>query len=480
MLIGGFMNYGNLVLNEDSENPLYLQLADRLRLAIIRGNVIDGERLPSIRRLSNALQVNPSTVVAAYRILEQEGWVRSRPGSGVYAKHKKSLADTGLDESGIKAGLSYHHTTDGTYIDLAAGTPSPDLFPVAQFKEILHEVLDRDAGWAFEYQSSAGWQPFRETLSEYAKDVLHISSDPQSVWVVSGAQQGIDLTAKSLLHNGDRVILEAPTYRGALGAFWSRGADTIALELHPHGMDMTILEERLAQTKPRLLYIQSRFQTPTTYSWGKEELFRLLELADRYDFYILEDDLLSDLYFDEPPEPLNLKSVDRYNRVIYVRGFSKVLLPGLRLGLLIIPPTLQTLFEQAKQSTDIATDGFLQRAVDLYLKGNHHKTRMDELRRLYGHLYECMIKAAEAYLMPLGCNLHPCNGGLHLWVSLPEGIKGADLYARALEKGVRIMPGEAFQDSYHIRLSFACVKENEIEEAINNLASSITRILPSD
>jgi DNA-binding transcriptional MocR family regulator len=474
------MHYGNLVLNEDSENPLYLQLADRLRQAIIRRDVMSGERLPSIRRLSQALQVNPATVVAAYRILEQEGWVQTRPGSGVYARQKHSLADIGFGETDVKAGLSYHHDTDGTYIDLAAGTPSPDLFPVAQFKEILHEVLDRDAGWAFEYQSSAGWEPFRQTLSEYAQEILHISADPQAIWVVSGAQQGIDLTAKALLHNGDRVILESPTYRGALGAFWSRGADTIALELHQHGMDMSVLEERLAQTRPRLLYIQSRFQTPTTYSWEKEELSRLLELAEQYDVYILEDDLLSDLYFDEPPDPLNLKSVDRYNRVIYVRGFSKVLLPGLRLGLLIIPPTLQSRYEQAKQSTDIATDGFLQRAVDLYLKRGHHKTRMDELRQRYGQLYGRMFKAVETYVKPLGCNLHPCNGGLHLWVSLPEGIKSADLYTNALAAGVKIMPGEAFQDPSHIRLSFACVKENEIEEAINNLALSLRRILPGD
>lgn len=471
------MNFGNLVLHESNENPLYLQLADRLRYAIIRGEVIDGERLPSIRRLSYSLKVNPATVVSAYRILEQEGWVRSRPGSGVYARNKKSFTHSSFNEADITGSLTYYHTEDNPYIDLAAGTPSPNLFPVAQFKKHLNEVLDRDAGWAFDYQNSAGWEPFRHTLSEYVKDMLQISADPSSMWVISGAQQGIDLSAKALLHPGDRVILEAPTYRGALGAFWSRGADTIAVELHQYGMDMDILEERLAETRPRLLYIQSRFQTPTSYSWGKDQLYRLLELAEKYDLYILEDDLLSDLYFDTPPEPLNLKSIDRSNRVIYVRGFSKVLLPGLRLGLLIIPKALQSLFEQAKQSSDIATDGFLQRAVDLYLKRNHHKTRMEELRQHYGYCYGSMIKAVTQHLGPLGCNLYPCNGGLHLWISLPGGVKSADLYTKALKGGVKIMPGEVFQDTSHIRLSFACIEADQIEEGISKLALSLKSIL---
>jgi DNA-binding transcriptional MocR family regulator len=216
--------------------------------------------------------------------------------------------------------------------------------------------------------------------------------------------------------------------------------------------------------------MQSRFQTPTTYSWGKVELYRLLELAERYDFYILEDDLLSDLYFDAVPDPLNIKSVDQQNRVIYVRGFSKVLLPGLRLGMLIIPPKLQGLYEQAKQSSDIATDGFLQRAVDLYLQRDYHKNRMEELRRQYQLLYFQTVRAVEQYLEPLGCSFYRCNGGLHLWLGLPRGVKSAELYTKALERGLRIMPGEAFNDPSHIRLSFACIEPDNIEAAINKLA----------
>jgi DNA-binding transcriptional MocR family regulator len=471
------MKYENLMLNENNENPLYLQVADRLRHAIIRGEVIDGERLPSIRRLSHALKVNPATIVAAYRILEQEGWIRSRPGSGVYVRHKKNFADLSLSETAIRSSLNYQHVTDGSCLDLAAGTPSPALFPVAEFKTILNKVLERDAGWAFEYQHSAGWEPFRHTLSKYAEEILHISADPSAIWVVSGAQQGIDLTAKALLHPGDRVILEAPTYRGALGAFWSRGADTIALTIHQTGMDMELLEKWIEETSPRFIYIQSRFQTPTTYSWGRDELYRLLELANIYDVYILEDDLLSDLYFDTPPAPLNLKSIDQHNRVIYVRGFSKLLLPGLRLGLLIVPPALQNVYEQAKQSSDIATDSFMQRAVDLYLSEEHHKKRMDDLRRRYNSLYTQMFSAVSLYLLPLGCAVHPCNGGLHLWLSLPEGVKSADVYIKALEAGLRIMPGEAFQDPSHIRLSFACIEIDKIDEAVSRLAQSLREIL---
>ncbi|WP_304221326.1 PLP-dependent aminotransferase family protein [Gracilinema caldarium] len=457
------MNYGALVFDANSETPLYLQLADRLRQAIHRGDVIDGERLPSIRRLSRALQVNPATAVAAYRILEQEGWVRSRPGSGVYAQRKRSPIEAEYTEP-------LFHAKEGPLIDLAAGTPSPDMFPVEQFKEIVLEVIERDAGWAFEYQNIAGWEPFRKTLSRYAAETLQIQADPSTIWVVSGAQQGIDLTAKALLHPGDRVIVEQPTYRGALGAFWSRAADTISLEIHEEGMDMEVLEQRLIHTRPRLLYIQSRFQTPTTYSWSAERLHRLLELADQYDFYILEDDLLSDLYFHQPPQPITLKSIDKNNRVLYVRGFSKVLFPGLRLGLLIIPPALQSLYEQAKRSSDIATDGFMQRTVDLYLQRNYHKSRMEELRVHFRDLHNIMYQAVQTHLEPLGCTAHFCDGGLHLWVRLPPEFKSTALYYKALEQGIRITSGEAFHDESHIRLSYVCIEPRSIDESIYRLS----------
>lgn len=470
------MNFAHLVLNEDSENPLYLQLADKLRQIINMGDVTDGERLPSIRRISHTMQVNPATVVAAYRILEQEGWVRSRPGSGVYACRKPQQAGTDLSESMLWANLSYHHVNEQNYIDMAAGTPSPDMFPVVPFKSILNEVLDRDAGWAFEYQKIAGWEPFRKTLSTYAEEILQISVDPSHIWAVSGAQQGIDLTAKALLHPGDRVIVEAPTYRGALAAFWSRGADTIALKLGEDGMDMLELEKRIRQTSPRLLYIQSRFQTPTTFSWGQTKLQTLLDLAGRYNFYILEDDLLSDLYFFSKPEPLNLKSIDHTDRVLYIRGFSKVLLPGLRLGMLIIPDSLQPLYEQAKQSTDIATDGFLQRAVDLYLQQEHHKSRMDELRMYYGTLYSQILQESKQHLEPLGSSIHACQGGLHLWVRLPSGISSSQLFTEALREGLRFMPGEAFNDKEHIRISFACLSSDKASEGISRLAALLSKL----
>ncbi len=464
------MNYGSLVLDPNSETPLYLQLADRLRQGIHQGDVIEGERLPSIRRLSRDLKVNPATAVAAYRILEQEGWVRSRPGSGVYAKRKLSRIVAEYSEPIFRTEDPYGHTKDGPLIDLAAGTPSPDLFPVEQFKEIVLEVIDRDAGWAFEYQNIAGWEPFRQTLSRYVAEMLQIQADPSTIWVVSGAQQGIDLTAKALLHPGDRVIVERPTYRGALGAFWSRGADTISLEMDQGGMNIEALEQRLITTRPRLLYIQSRFQTPTTYSWSADRLYRLLELADQYDFYILEDDLLSDLYFHSPPEPITLKSIDANNRVLYVRGFSKVLFPGLRLGLLIIPPALQFLYEQAKRNSDIATDGFMQRTVNLYLQRNYHKSRMEELRSQFQVLHSIMYEAVQKHLVPLGYTTHFCDGGLHLWIRLPPQINSIELYYKALEQGIKITSGAAFHDESHIRLSYACVAPALIDESIETLA----------
>ncbi|MFQ3546880.1 MAG: PLP-dependent aminotransferase family protein [Termitinemataceae bacterium] len=452
----------------DTENPLYLQLADQLRLAISRGDVADGERLPSIRQLSTRLNINPATVVAAYRILEQEGFVRSRPGSGIYACRSNF-------EDHVLENLSPFPRSilPNTAFDLAAPTPSPDQFPVQQFKGICNEILDRDGGWAFEYQPSAGWLPFRDTLRAYARETLCIESNAELIWIVSGAQQGIDITAKALLHPGDRVLVEEPTYRGALAAFWSRGADTIPVPLTRKGMDMDILEKRITTHRPVLIYIQSRFQNPSTISWSREHMETLLKWADTYEFYILEDDLLSDLYFYQKPDPLTMKSLDTRDRVIYVRGFSKVLLPGLRLGMLVVPPQLQQSFELAKLSTDIYTDGFLQRAVDLYMRRNLHIDRMDELRQAYRSIYDSFVSAVRTHLEPLGCSFLAPQGGLHLWITLPENTDWLKLQHRAQEQKLMIPPLDVLQSTKYLRLSFACIQQEMIQNSIQALAECL-------
>ncbi|GAB1483421.1 PLP-dependent aminotransferase family protein [Treponema sp.] len=472
------MRIDTIVLETDTENPLYLKLAEALKRAILSGNAEAGERLPSVRRLSDAVGVNPATVVAAYRILEKEGYVLARAGSGIYVRGK-SQGDAEKAEAEALAELNSEHIllAPGT-IDMAALAPSPDLFPVDAFKILVNEVLERDGGYAFGYQESSGWPPLRHALAQYLQRSQNIIVDGSDLSVISGAQQGIDLCAKALLSPQDVVVVEAPTYRGALAVFWSRGAETIGLPLEAEGLDLDALENICKKKAPRLVYVIPRYQNPTTISWRNSRMQGLLDLASRYDFRILEDDLLSDLYYGERREPSCLKAMDTEDRVIYIRSFSKVLMPGLRLGVLVPPRSLRFRFEAAKRASDIATDGLVQRTLELYLSRGYHNSRLDFLRSHYGAIYAQTLNACQKYLLPLGVSFDAPEGGLNLWVRLPEPIRGSALRAAALERGVALVNEAVYgQDPQakdeHVRISFASLSASDAEQGIRLIAEAL-------
>lgn len=499
------MRIDTIRIDHDTESPLYLKLADALRRAIRSGEARVGERLPSVRRLSDAAGVNPATAVAAYRILEREGWVAARAGSGVYVRDDGSggTADAGrgeepgrgrsreAGEAADLADLAAGRVLVGEgVLDLAAGAPSPALFPAAEFKSLVNEVLDRDGGWAFGYQESAGWAPFRGALAEYLFSAHGVRAELDDIRVVSGAQQGIDLAAKALLGPRDAAVVEEPTYRGALAVFWSRGAETLGVRVDRDGMDLDALERVLRERSPRLVYAIPRYQNPTTISWSEDRMRGLLSLARKYDFYVLEDDLLSDLSYGLRREPTCVKAIDAEDRVIYVRSFSKVLMPGLRLGVLVTPRRLRDRFEAAKRATDIATDGLVQRALELYLRRGLHADRLAFLRRHYGAVYAAATDAADRLLPPLGASFDRPDGGLHLWVRL-AGVTGTALRAAALARGAALVPeavygsgeserrGEGVADA-HVRLSFASLTAEDAARGIGIVAAALADLRSAD
>jgi len=503
------MRIDTIKLENDTESPLYLKLADALRRAILSGEAAKGERLPSIRRLSDSVNVNPATAVAAYRILEREGWVLAKAGSGVYVAGIPDVQPEGTPfPRGTHSSRNGGPSLDGSLLDLsqgrvvlspsildmAAGTPSPALFPVPQFKSLMDEVLDRDGGWAFGYQESAGWLPFRKALADYACSALGIKAGADDIRVVSGAQQGIDLAAKALLKTGDTALVEAPTYRGALAVFWSRGADTVPIPTHTDGMatatvdvkagtmNIGALEKLLRERRPRLAYVIPRYQNPTTTCWREADMRALLDLAEQHNFYVLEDDLLSDLHYGTKQKPSCLKAMDQNDRVIYVRSFSKVLMPGLRLGMLVVPRALRERFEAAKRATDISTDGFIQRAVELYMRRGLHVERLEFLKTHYAKVYAAAVEEIRERLEPLGVSWIPPGGGLHVWLRLPASVTGTALHGLALTRGAAVVPSSVYgedsgrQDS-HIRVSFASLSAGEVRRGIRILEEALKELL---
>lgn len=463
------MNFVPIQLNHTSNEPLYLQLFNQIKQAILEDRLALSTRLPAIRTLAKQLEVNNITVINAYKQLEASGYVTSKKGSGFYVTKPNTpeISLMTLPPSKMQKDC----------INFSSASPHPSIFPTDSFKACLNEVIDRDKGFAFGYQETNGFMPLREVLTEYLNKTHHIHTSPDNIQIVSGAQQGIDIIAKSCLNAGDYVVTETPTYNGATDAFKSRSARIVPVELTPFGIDLIEFEKKVNICKPKLVYVMTKFQNPTTLCYTPHTLKQLLLLAEKYDFYLVEDDSTSELSYKEMA-PYSLKSLDTADRVIYIKSFSKLLMPGLRIGFLVIPSNLLDRFTKTKQMTDIASAGLIHRSLDLFFRTNKWEEHLGYMKAIYSGKYELMLSQLER-LMPYGITFNKPDGGLCFWLKLPKGISAYKLYECCLKNGLLILPGTLFypamhkQRDNHIRLSFAPCDAKEIVEGINILESSI-------
>ena len=295
-------------------------------------------------------------------------------------------------------------------INFSSASPHPAIFPTDSFKYCLDQVIDRDKGFAFGYQEANGFMPLREVLAEYLEKTHRIHTSPSHIQIVSGAQQGIDIIAKSCLNAGDYVVTETPTYNGATDAFKSRSSRIVTVELTPFGIDLIEFEKKVNVCKPKLVYVMTKFQNPTTLCYAPHTLKQLLILAEKYNFYLVEDDSTSELSYTDRA-PYSLKAFDTQDRVIYIKSFSKLLMPGLRIGFLVIPDALLDRFTKTKQMTDIASSGLIHRSLDLFFRTHKWEEHLSYMKAIYSGKYELMLSQLES-LKALGVTFNIPNGGL--------------------------------------------------------------------
>lgn len=445
----------------------YKQLQEHIKNLIISGVLPHHFKLPSIRKLAAFLGVNSVTVVNCYKNLEQEGYAYTIQGAGTYV-----IADNTLD--GSKEDISTEDKNINIRYDLASASPSPLYFPVAAFKGLLNEVLERDGGFAFNYQESEGYLPLRQSLRELLT-AYKINVPHQYIHVISGGQQGLDMISKTLLQEGDFVFTEEPCYPGAKASFSSRGAKIVGVPIRERGIDLIFLENKLKFHRPKFIYVMPDFQSPTGYLYDLNHRRKLLEIAQKYSVPIVEDDHFADLSYLTTKLP-SLKALDTRDNVIYIKSFSKVFMPGLRLALLIAPPLFNEPLQEAKQFSDISTSGFLQRAFDLYLRKGMWENHVNKMKLVYQRKNQAMLKALEKNF-PTSISFTKPKGGLSIWVQLPPSLDASELKELSLKEGISILEGKDFflePKTNYFRLSFTALKENEIEEAIL-LLSKITK-----
>lgn len=479
-----FLNFVSIQLERGSKISLYVQLYDALRELIVNGRLSHGYLLPPVRKLASYLQVNPGTVVSSYKLLEQNGYIFSRSGSGSYVA--EISGDSEGESQPPASETEFEAVVPQTVVpehclDFATVMPPPDLLPIDDFKSVLIEVLDRDQGNAFSYQDSQGFLPLRQSIARYLKD-QGVKAQADNVQIISGAQQGIDIVAKSLLNFGDYVFTENPTYPGAIAAFRSRGAKIIEINMENDGMDIRELEIKIRTFRPKLIYVMANIQNPTGYSYSITKRNRLIGLARRYNAMILEDDYISEL--DVSNVPLApLKALDRDQRVIYLKSFSKIFMPGLRLAFLLMPPSVAARVMTSKHNSDISTSGLTQRAFDLYLRKGIWQRHIAAIRRIYLERYQTTMAAIEQFL-PSAVTCHRPRGGLTCWLALPEGVSARQVVMEAEVQGLLLTAGTAFfprqAPDRFIRLSFAVVDSAQILRGIKLLGEIIAQFcLPS-
>lgn len=469
--------YKKIILDRQGNEHLYIQLYKFIKNMIINGEINPHEKLPPIRKLSKILGINNVTIVKAYDMLEAEDYVYKKIGSGTfvseignikYDEREDIYADISLMDRG-------HIQINENMINFASATPTPELFPIEDFKGVLNEVLDRDGGYAFEYQESKGYYPLRQSIVDYLK-LNNINTFTDNIQIISGAQQGIDIISKALLTHRDTVIVESPTYTGAIATFRSRGVNIIEIPINQGSLDFELLEKCIIEYKPKLIYTMPNFQNPTGYSYNISSKKRLLDIANKNDILIIEDDYLRDLNF-YTNENTTLKSLDRNEKVIYIKSFSKIFMPGLRLGFLVTPLSLNKDILMAKHTSDISTSGLIQRAFDLYLRKGIWKKHITLMKNIYKERFDVMVNSIDSYF-PEEIIFKKPMGGINFWINLTQQININDLYSQCIDNNIVFVPGNVFYpsnniDVNYIRLSIAAVYKEEIQKGIKTLGQLI-------
>lgn len=450
------------------DTPKYIQLYRHIKLLIDKGEVEDGQKLPTIRMLSKELKVNNITVVNAYKRLESEGYAFQKMGSGTYAKRKVLGKIFRKEYRETFKKLSIEELRHS--IDFSGESTSSSYFPVEDFKYLINKVLDRDGAEALMYQESLGFRGLRDVIN---KEFWENSLDVDDILIVSGAQQGIDIIAKALINVNDNVVIEKPTYNGAMMVFNWRRANIFEIDMEEDGVNIDKLQEVLKKNRIKCFYTMSYFQNPTGASYSIEKKKRLLNLAEKYDFYILEDDYLSELIFHDEITYNSFKSLDVNNRVIYVKSFSKIFLPGIRIGYVITPRKFREVIQNSKINTDISTSSLMQRTLALYIENGLWREYMVNLIREYEKRYFFMEKYIREKLYPKVEFMSP-GGGLNFFIRIKDDvdIDSKELFLECRKKGVIITPGVMFfknelEGLKYFRIGYSQTSIEKIKEGID-------------
>ena len=375
----------------------------------------------------------------------------------------------------------FKYAADPSVISLAGGNPAPELFPHEALADIAANMLREQPVTALQYGITEGYLPFREAIKERLKRVEKIGTENDELIVVSGGQQGIDLATKCLVNEGDTVIVEQPSFIGAMNAFRSYGAHLVGIPVENDGMNLDALEIALKENRNvRFIYTIPTFQNPMGVTMSIEKRKRIYEIAKRYGVLILEDNPYGELTFDGKKMP-TIKSMDTDGIVMYSGSFSKILAPGLRLGFLCAPKAIIQKIVIAKQVSDVHTPMLPQLLATEYMKRYDLDALIAEMRKNYAHKCKTMLDAMDEFF-PDGISYTRPGGGLFIWCDLGHGLDTLLLSKEAIAEKVVYVPGNTFMVNMDekctaLRLNYSSSTDEKIVEGIRRLGKVFNKAL---
>jgi Transcriptional regulators containing a DNA-binding HTH domain and an aminotransferase domain (MocR family) and their eukaryotic orthologs len=472
-----------LVLQRKGDLPLYRQIVNQIREYIRSGILPVGSRLPTVREMAREYGLTRLTVHTAYAELQVEGLVEAVVGRGTFvAAHPPiptsffSPVETATPTRSSPSWLSQGMLADmmrmeeqPDLLSFAQAIPAPETYPLYDLSRSLRCVLDDPT--ALSYSSTLGELSLREEVAHVLLD-RGIVTSPDLVMITAGAQQAIDLALRAFVLPDSVVLVEEPTYVGMLELAAQRGQRIMSVTCDEQGILPEALEAACKHYHPRLLYLIPTFHNPTGRSLSAERRQALLRLAHIYDFLIFEDDVAGMLAYDDLPI-LAMKASDPDERVIYATSFSKMLLPGIRLGAIVAAEKHLFPLLTAKRTSDLFCSPLLQLALADYLHHHHLSAHLQRVRPIYRARRDASLSALQRHLPE--CTWTIPSGGFNLWVTLPPLINERDFYLQAIEHGIGIAPGAAFYTQSpsraHMRLSFGAHTPARIEQGMETLGS---------
>ncbi|MFJ5769246.1 PLP-dependent aminotransferase family protein [Psychrobacillus sp. NPDC093180] len=439
----------------------YFRIMEEIKQQLTDGLLKAGSKLPSVRQLSVEFSCSKNTVIKAYSELEKEHLIYSVPKSGYFV-----VNDFRIEKNEINV------------IDFLSAGPDKSVMPYIDFQHCINQAIEQYKEELFTYSDQQGLYSLRVQLVKYLQS-LQVFTQPERVIVVSGSQQALNLLVSIPFPNGkNNILIEQPTYFGMIESLKLQQAKTFGIELTMEGIDLERLEYIFRNNDIKFFYIIPRFHNPLGHCYSNSEKKKIVELAEKYDVYIVEDDFLGDLDPNAKSDPLY--SFNPSGRVIYIKSFSKIFLPGLRIAVAVLPTIMVNNFLRYKFSSDFNSSALSQGALEIYLKSGMFNSHLQKIKEVYHHKMQILQKACKL-LLPANVYFSKPPSGFYLSIGLPENVTAKQVVHMLKEQHVYVDDASRMFLLEHekgniLRLSISQVGEDQILHGVERLAHCITLI----